>query len=393
MTDLLGIDALLSEEEKATRDRVAALVDEHIRPHVGQWYEDAVLPESIFPVLAEAGLFGMHLEGYGCAGRSAVEYGLVMQELEAGDSGIRTVVSVQGSLAMSAIYKHGSEEQKQRWLPKMAAGEVIGCFGLTEPTAGSDPASMATVARYRSGEWVLDGAKRWIGLASVAGVAIIWAKVSEGDAATAGVEAGVRGFIVPTSTPGFKATPITRKLSMRASIQCDIELEGVALPADALLPKHPGLKGPFMCLNEARFGISFGALGAARDSLEVALEYAKERKQFDRSLASFQLTQQKLVDMAVELNKGQLLALNLGRAKDAGTLKPHQISVGKLANCRTAIEICRQARTILGGNGVTADYSPLRHAANLESVRTYEGTDEIHTLILGRVLTGEQAFS
>ncbi|OFP26579.1 acyl-CoA dehydrogenase family protein [Corynebacterium sp. HMSC068G04] len=393
MTDLLGIDALLSEEEKATRDRVAALVDEHIRPHVGQWYEDAVLPDSIFPVLAQAGLFGMHLEGYGCAGRSAVEYGLAMQELEAGDSGIRTVVSVQGSLAMSAIYKHGSEEQKQEWLPKMAAGEVIGCFGLTEPTAGSDPASMVTVARYRSGEWVLDGAKRWIGLASVAGVAIIWAKVSEEDAAAAGVEAGVRGFIVPTSTPGFRATPITRKLSMRASIQCDIELEGVTLPADALLPKHPGLKGPFMCLNEARFGISFGALGAARDSLEVALEYAKERKQFDRSLASFQLTQQKLVDMAVELNKGQLLALNLGRAKDAGTLEPYQISVGKLANCRTAIDICRQARTILGGNGITADYSPLRHAANLESVRTYEGTDEIHTLILGRVLTGEAAFS
>lgn len=393
MTDLLGIDALLSEEEKATRDRVAALVDEHIRPHVGQWYEDAVLPDSIFPVLAQAGLFGMHLEGYGCAGRSAVEYGLAMQELEAGDSGIRTVVSVQGSLAMSAIYKHGSEEQKQEWLPKMAAGEVIGCFGLTEPTAGSDPASMVTVARYRSGEWVLDGAKRWIGLASVAGVAIIWAKVSEEDASAAGVEAGVRGFIVPTSMPGFRATPITRKLSMRASIQCDISLDGVTVPGDALLPKHPGLKGPFMCLNEARFGISFGALGAARDSLEVALKYAKERKQFDRSLASFQLTQQKLVDMAVELNKGQLLALNLGRAKDAGTLEPYQISVGKLANCRTAIDICRQARTILGGNGVTADYSPLRHAANLESVRTYEGTDEIHTLILGRVLTGEQAFS
>lgn len=393
MTDLLGIDALLSEEEKATRDRVAALVDEHIRPHVAQWYEDAVLPESIFPVLAEAGLFGLHLEGYGCAGRTAVEYGLAMQELEAGDSGIRTVVSVQGSLAMSAIYKHGSEEQKQQWLPKMAAGDVIGCFGLTEPTAGSDPAGMATVARYRAGEWMIDGAKRWIGLASVAGVAIIWAKVSEEDASAAGVEAGVRGFIVPTSMPGFRATPITRKLSMRASTQCDISLDGVTVPGDALLPKHPGLKGPFMCLNEARFGISFGALGAARDSLEVALKYAKERKQFDRSLASFQLTQQKLVDMAVELNKGQLLALNLGRAKDAGTLEPYQISVGKLANCRTAIDICRQARTILGGNGVTADYSPLRHAANLESVRTYEGTDEIHTLILGRVLTGEQAFS
>ena len=392
-TDLLGIESLLTDEEKATRDRVAVLVNEHIRPHIAQWYEDAVLPESIFPVLAEAGLFGMHLDGYGCAGRSAVEYGLAMQELEAGDSGLRTVVSVQGSLAMSAIYKHGSEEQKQEWLPAMAAGDVIGCFGLTEPTAGSDPAGMATVARYRSGEWVLDGAKRWIGLASVAGVAIIWAKVAEKDAAAAGVDPGVRGFIVPTSTPGFTATPITNKLSMRASIQCDIELEGVTLPADALLPKHPGLKGPFMCLNEARFGISFGALGAARDSLEAALAYAKKRRQFDRSLASFQLTQKKLVDMAVELNKGQLLALQLGRAKDAGTLEPYQISVGKLANCRTAIEICREARTILGGNGITTDYSPLRHAANLESVRTYEGTDEIHTLILGRVLTGEQAFS
>ena len=392
-TDLLGIESLLTDEEKATRDRVAALVNEHIRPHIAQWYEDAVLPESIFPVLAEAGLFGMHLDGYGCAGRSAVEYGLAMQELEAGDSGLRTVVSVQGSLAMSAIYKHGSEEQKQQWLPSMAAGDAIGCFGLTEPTAGSDPAGMATVARYRSGEWVLDGAKRWIGLASIAGVAIIWAKVAEEDADAAGVEPGVRGFIVPTLTPGFTATPITNKLSMRASIQCDIELEGVTLPADALLPKHPGLKGPFMCLNEARFGISFGALGAARDSLEAALAYAKERTQFDRSLASFQLTQKKLVDMAVELNKGQLLALQLGRAKDAGTLEPYQISVGKLANCRTAIEICREARTILGGNGITTDYSPLRHAANLESVRTYEGTDEIHTLILGRVLTGEQAFS
>lgn len=392
-TDLLGIESLLTDEEKATRDRVAVLVNEQIRPHIAQWYEDAVLPESIFPVLAEAGLFGMHLDGYGCAGRSAVEYGLAMQELEAGDSGIRTVVSVQGSLAMSAIHKHGSEEQKQQWLPAMAAGDVIGCFGLTEPTAGSDPAGMSTVAHYRSGEWVLDGAKRWIGLASVATVAIIWAKVAEEDAAAASVEPGVRGFIVPTSTPGFTASPITNKLSMRASIQCDIELEGVTLPGDALLPKHPGLKGPFMCLNEARFGISFGALGAARDSLEAALAYAEERRQFDRSLASFQLTQKKLVDMAVELNKGQLLALQLGRAKDAGTLEPYQISVGKLANCRTAIEICREARTILGGNGITTDYSPLRHAANLESVRTYEGTDEIHTLILGRVLTGEQAFS
>ena len=400
VTDLMNIEGLLTPGEIEVRDRIAAFVDRRIRPNIAEWYDTAVLPRELLPEMAAEGLFGMHIEGYGCGGRTATEYGIAMQELEAGDSGLRTVVSVQGSLAMTAIAKHGSEEQKQTWLPGMAKGEIIGCFGLTEPTAGSDPASMGTRATWENGEWVLNGEKRWIGLANIADVAIIWAKVSDEDARAAGVLAGpgsdngekVRGFIVPTGTDGFHAEAITQKLSMRASIQCEIHMDNVRLDGDAILPKNPGLKGPFMCLNEARFGIAWGALGAARDSIEAAIEYSSTRMQFDRPLSSFQLTQKKLADMTVELNKGQLLALQLGRAHDSGTLENHQISVGKLANCRTAIEICREARTILGGNGISLDYSPLRHANNLESVRTYEGTDEVHTLIIGQKLTGESAF-
>ncbi|MFC9935373.1 acyl-CoA dehydrogenase family protein [Glutamicibacter sp. NPDC127525] len=380
--DLINFDSLLSAGELALRDTVRGFVNENIKPNIAKWYNDAVFPLEIVPEMAKLGLLGMHLEGYGCAGRSAVEYGIAGAELEAGDSGLRTFVSVQGSLAMSAIYKHGSEEQKQQWLPKMAAGEAIGCFGLTEPTAGSDPSSMKTFARRDGDDWVINGSKRWIGLANVAQVAVIWAQTDE----------GIRGFVVPTSTPGFTATPIEQKLSMRASIQCEIDLVDVRLPGSAVLPNAKGLKGPFSCLNEARYGILWGSMGAARDSFEVALAYSQERLQFDKPLAGYQMTQQKLVDMALEINKGFLLALHIGRLKDAGNLDLHMISVGKLNNCREAIAICREARTILGGNGITLDYSPLRHANNLESVRTYEGTDEVHTLILGNKLTGVPAF-
>ncbi|MFJ5107509.1 MULTISPECIES: acyl-CoA dehydrogenase family protein [unclassified Glutamicibacter] len=380
--DLINFDSMLAAEELALRDTVRGFVNENIKPNIAQWYNDAVFPLEIVPEMAKLGLLGMHLNGYGCAGRSAVEYGIAGAELEAGDSGLRTFVSVQGSLAMSAIYKHGSEEQKQEWLPKMAAGEAIGCFGLTEPTAGSDPSSMKTFARRDGDDWVINGSKRWIGLANVAQVAVIWAQTDE----------GIRGFVIPTSTPGFTATPIEQKLSMRASIQCEIDLVDVRLPGSAVLPNVIGLKGPFSCLNEARYGILWGSMGAARDSFEAALAYSQERLQFDKPLAGYQMTQQKLVDMALEINKGFLLALHIGRLKDAGKLDLHMISVGKLNNCREAIAICREARTILGGNGITLDYSPLRHANNLESVRTYEGTDEVHTLILGNKLTGVPAF-
>jgi glutaryl-CoA dehydrogenase len=384
--DYLNLDSLFSAEELAQRDKVRAFVDERIRPNIKQWYEDAHFPREIATEFGAIGLLGMHLKGYGCPGRSSVEYGLTALELEAGDSGLRTFVSVQGSLAMSAIHKHGSEEQKQQWLPGMAKGEAIGCFGLTEPTAGSDPAGMKTHA-VRDGagdnaDWILNGAKRWIGLASIAQVAIIWATTDE----------GVRGFVVPTDTPGFSATAIEPKLSMRASIQCDITLQDVRLPADAVLPNVVGLKGPFACLNEARYGIIWGAMGAARDSYETALRYTLDRKQFDVPLASFQLTQRKLADMVLEIQKGILVALQTGRLKDAGTLHPQQISFGKLNNVREAIEICREAREMLGGNGITLDYSPLRHANNLESVRTYEGTDEVHTLIMGQAITGLAAY-
>ncbi|TFC07726.1 acyl-CoA dehydrogenase family protein [Cryobacterium mannosilyticum] len=381
-SDLIDIDSLLTAEEVALRASVRAFVDSTIRPNIAGWYENAVFPLEIVPEMARLGLLGMHLKGYGCPGRSAVEYGLAALELEAGDSGLRTFVSVQGSLAMSAIHKHGSEEQKNEWLPGMAAGEYIGCFGLTEPNSGSDPSSMTTFARRDGDDWVITGTKRWIGLAAVAQVAVIWAMTDD----------GVRGFVVPTETAGFTATVIGPKLSMRASIQCEIDLDNVRLPASAVLPKARGLSGPFACLNEARYGIIWGVMGAARDSYLTALAYAGERMQFDKPLAGYQLTQQKLVDMALEINKGTLLALHLGRLKDAGTLKPHQISIGKLGNTREAITICREARTVLGGNGITLDYSPLRHSNNLESVRTYEGTDEVHTLVIGNHITGIPAF-
>lgn len=386
MTDLaydyLDLDSLLTPDEIALRERVRGFVDERIRPNIARWYEAAHFPSEIAREMGTLGLLGMHLHGYGCPGRSAVEYGVAAMEIEAGDSGLRTFVSVQGSLAMSAIGKFGSEEHKQRWLPGMAAGELIGCFGLTEPTAGSDPASMRTHAARDGDHWVIDGAKRWIGLASIADVAVIWAHTDE----------GIRGFVVPTATQGFTATPIEHKLGMRASIQCDITLTGVRVPADAVLPGAIGLKGPFSCLNEARYGIMWGAIGAARDAYQAALAYALDRRQFGTPIAAFQLTQRKLVDMVLEIQKGMLVALHTGRLKDAGRLRPEQISFGKLNNVRTAIAICREARTIIGGNGITLDYSPARHANNLESVRTYEGTDEIHTLIMGRAITGIPAF-
>jgi len=387
MTDLamdyLGLDALLSAEELAWRDTVRGFVRDRIRPHITDWYERAVFPAGIAAEMGRLGLLGTHLSGYGCPGRSAVEYGLAALELEAGDSGLRTFVSVQGSLAMTAIAKFGSEAQKQRWLPPMAAGELIGCFGLTEPEAGSDPASMTTSAHWDGGGWVINGAKRWIGLASIADVAVIWARTQD----------GIRGFLVPASTPGFTATPIEPKLAMRASIQCDITLSDVRVPADAVLPGAAGLRSPFACLDEARYGIIWGAMGAARDAYEAALGYALDRRQFGKPIAAFQLTQQKLVDMVLEIQKGLLVALHIGRMKDAGTLIPEQISFGKLNNVRTAIAIARQARTILGGNGVALEYSPMRHANNLEGVRTYEGTDEVHILIMGRAITGIPAFT
>lgn len=380
--DILGLDGLLSPEETAFRDRVRTWVDERIRPSIGDWFANGHFPKEIVPELGQLELLGTQLAGYGCPGRSAVDYGLGVLELEAGDSGIRTFVSVQGSLAMKAIHAYGSEAQKEEWLPDMAKGLRIGSFGLTEPGHGSDPSGMQTVATRDGSDWVITGSKRWIGLASIADVCIIWARTDE----------GIRGFLVPTSTAGFSATPIEPKLSMRASIQCDIELDAVRLPADAILPGTLGLVSALGCLNEARYGIAWGAMGAARDSYEQALAYALSREQFGRSIAAFQLTQKKLVDMLVGIEKGTLLALHLGRLKNSGRLTPDQISLAKLSNTRDAIEICRQARTVFGGNGIALEYSPLRHANNLESVRTYEGTDEVHTLILGRRITGHSAF-
>jgi glutaryl-CoA dehydrogenase len=381
--DYLNVDSLFAAEELKVRERVRSFVDARIRPNINAWYEAARFPRELARELGELGVLGMHLRGYGCPGSSAVEYGLAMLELEAGDSGLRTFASVQGSLTMSAIHKFGSEAQKERWLPGMAKGELIGCFGLTEPDAGSDPSRIQTGARLEGNYWVLDGRKRWIGLASIADIAVIWARTED----------GIRGFLVPTSAPGFTATVIEPKLGMRASIQCEITLKEVRVGRESLLPGVTGLKGPLACLNEARYGIMWGALGAARDSYEVALAYALRRHQFDRPIAGFQLTQQKLVDMVLEIQKGLLVAVHTGRQKDAGTLRPEQISFGKLNNVRQAIAICREARTLLGGNGITLDYTPMRHANNLEAVRTYEGTDEVHTLIMGRAITQIPAFA
>ena len=385
-SDVLALDSLLTPDELVLRQRIRDFTDQQIRPEIAEWYDQGIFPRHLPAQLGELGVLGMHLEGYGCPGRSAVEYGLAAMELEAGDSGIRTFVSVQGSLAMTAIHRWGSEDQKEEWLPRMAAGEVIGCFALTEPTAGSDPSSMATFARQdgtgADAGWILEGAKRWIGLASIADVMVVWARTDD----------GIRGFLVPAGTAGVSAAPIGQKLSMRASVQCDVTFDGVRLGPEALLPGARGLSGPFSCLNEARYGIAWGAMGAARDSYEAALNYAGERQQFGRSLAGYQLTQEKLVNMLLEIQKGTMLALHLGRLKDAGRLRPEQISLAKLNNVREAIKVAREARTILGGNGITLDYSPLRHAANLESVRTYEGTDEVHTLILGQHITGLPAF-
>jgi glutaryl-CoA dehydrogenase len=388
---LLDLDSLVSEEDRAMRDTVRALVDDRLRPQVAGWYERGDTPvRELAREFGELGLLGMHLTGYGCAGTSATAYGLACLELEAGDSGLRSIVSVQGSLAMFAIWKHGSPAQKEEWLPRMATGEAIGCFGLTEPDFGSDPGGMRTRARRDGTDWVLDGSKMWITNGSVADVAVVWART---DAAEGGE---IRGFVVPTDTPGFSAPEITQKMSLRASVTSELVLEGVRLPAEAVLPEVTGLRGPLSCLTEARFGIVFGAMGAARDCLEATISYVRDRQVFGRSLAAYQLTQAKLADMAVELDKGVLLALHLGRLKDGlvegRELRAEAISIGKLNNTREAIAIARQCRTLLGANGITLDYPLMRHANNLESVLTYEGTAEVHQLVIGQALTGESAF-
>ena len=381
--DFIDVAGLFSDEERLVRDTVRAYVRDRVLPNVAQWFEEGMLPDELGVELGRLGLLGMHLEGYGCAGATAVAYGIACLELEAGDSGVRSFASVQGSLAMYAIHRWGDEAQKRQWLPPMARGELIGCFGLTEPDFGSNPAGMRTYARKDGSDWVIDGTKMWITNGSIADLAIVWAQTDD----------GIRGFIVPRGARGFSATNIERKLSLRASVTSELVLAGCRLPAEALLPLGEGLAGPLSCLNEARFGIIWGAIGAARSCYESALEYSKTRVQFDRPIGAFQMTQAKLVDMLVELNKGALLALHLGRAKDAGRLHPSQVSLAKLNNVREALAIARQARTILGANGVTLEYPVIRHMNNLESVLTYEGTSEMHALIVGKEITGLAAFT
>ena len=380
--DFLEVDAMLDDEERLIRDTVRAFVADRVLPDIADWFAQGTIPVELAKEMGAMGLLGMHLNGYGTAGTNAVSYGLACRELEAGDSGVRSFVSVQGSLAMYPIWAFGSEEQKQRWLPPMASGEIIGCFGLTEADAGSDPEAMKTSAREDGSDWVIDGTKMWITNGGIAGVAIIWAHT----------ENGIRGFIVPTDTPGFSTSDIRYKMSLRASVTSELVLDGVRVPGDAILPDVVGLKGPLSCLNEARLGIVFGSTGAARACYEAALSYSKERVQFGRPIGSFQLTQRKLVEMMVKVNQATLLAMHLGRKRDAGTLTAQQVSFGKMVNVRSALEVAREARSVLGANGITLEYPVIRHMNNLESVYTYEGTNEIHTLVLGEAITGISAF-
>jgi glutaryl-CoA dehydrogenase len=381
--DFLAIDALLDDEERAIRDTVRQFVRDRILPEVGEWFEQGILPRELAQEIGRLGLFGMHLEGYGLPGASAVAYGLTCLELEAGDSGLRSFVSVQGSLAMFSIWRWGSEEQKQRWLPGMHEGELIGCFGLTEPDAGSDPGSMRTTARRDGSDWILNGSKMWITYGTIADVATVWARTEDGQ---------INGFLVERGMPGFEAPEMKHKLSLRASVTSELVLKDVRVPEENRFPEASSLRGPLSCLNEARYGIVWGAVGAARACFESALEYSKERMVFGKPIAGYQLTQQKLAEMALEINRGTLVALHLGRMKDEGTLRPEHVSLGKMGNVRGAIEVARSARTVLGGNGITLEYPVIRHANNLESVLTYEGTHEVHTLVVGNALTGESAF-
>jgi glutaryl-CoA dehydrogenase len=381
-SDLLRIDDELTDEERLVRDTVRKFAADRILPYIADWFEAGTLPKDLVPELGQLGLLGMHLEGYGCAGMGPIAYGVTCREMEAADSGLRSLVSVQGSLAMFPIWKYGSEDQKNEWLPRMAAGQAIGCFGLTEPDHGSDPSSMTTKAVHNGPDWILSGTKMWITNGSIADVAVVWA----------GTDEGIRGFVVPRGARGFTARNIHKKISLRASVTSELHFDDVRLPSGAVLPGVTGLKGPLSCLSEARFGIVWGATGAARACLEAAIDYATTREQFGKKIGGFQLTQAKLAWMLADLQRAQLLALHLGRLKEAGKITPEQVSLGKMSNVRAAIEIARQARTILGANGVTLEYPVIRHANNLESVLTYEGTEEIHTLAIGQALTGISAY-
>jgi len=381
-TDLLRVDDELTDDERLVRDTVRKFAADRIMPNVADWFEAGILPRELMPELGKLGLLGMHLTGYGCAGMGAVAYGVACRELEAADSGLRSMVSVQGSLAMFPIWKYGSHEQKEEWLPRMASGDAAGCFGLTEPDHGSDPSSVKTNAKRNGADWILSGSKMWITNGSIADIAVVWANTED----------GIRGFLVPRGTRGFTARNIHKKLSLRASVTSELHFDDVKLPASAMLPGVQGLKGPLSCLSEARFGIIWGVTGAARTCFEAAAEYSRTREQFGQKIGGFQLTQRKLAWMLADLQRAQLLALHLGRLKEAGKITPEQVSLGKMSNVRTAIEIARQARTVLGANGVTLEYPVIRHANNLESVLTYEGTEEIHTLALGQAITGISAY-